>query len=92
MTTATITNDNPLTADLEFDLGDVLKCELPRIGCPREAVWLCVPACGGEIAPSCDQCRREFIEDVARGYRYRYGHCVDCHQLVSPEHYQWRKL
>lgn len=57
MTTDTLTNAAPmLTADLAFDLGDTLECDMRE--CAREPVWLCDQACGcDKNIPSCEPCR-----------------------------------
>lgn len=55
--TDTLVNEAPmLTADLAFDLGDTLECDLRE--CDNEPVWLCDMTCGcDKDIPGCEPCR-----------------------------------
>lgn len=93
MLTATIENTKPLTADLEFDLGDVLKCASWNGygSCPREAAWAYSHKCGCvQDEPLCDGCRRTLIAWIRSGEPET--ECRYCRAKVRTAELIWRRL
>lgn len=76
-----------LSMDLEFDLGDVLKCAWFDPECEAEAQWIMDGHCETDI-PLCDQ-HREVMRECFRTGTVR---CIKCKLYVEWSDISWRKL
>lgn len=89
MDTDTLTNEEPMTDDLDFDLGDVLRCKVhPMLQdepCGKEAEWLLLRlCCDAEDTPMCDDCEREVAMLGAI--------CIRCGHRVTASEVRTRKI
>lgn len=79
MTADTLVNESPMVADLEFDVGEVLKCRLRSYVCPNEAEWLASMHCGCAVdVPGCHGCKADHIKWIST----RSVDCLLCNAPV----------
>lgn len=86
MSTATVINEAPLTADLPFDLGDTLKCDREDPPCPNEAAWLIgFKCCERPDSAICEPCRQDVMS-------FNYVYCKHCSARSRVHNVDWRRL
>lgn len=90
MSTDTLLNETPVAVDLDFDLGDVLRCT--RESCGMEAQWIGRTPCGcGGDVPACDPCKTAHDEWI-RSEVYGYVLCSLCGAPCYPDDMKWIPL